>query len=79
MKRRNEPIATDCNKDRGISLDAHAGKVFLKIVASRLWQTTAARSEGLLPEEQLVRLPPRTIDDRYVVRLAPVTRARTTE
>ena len=41
---------TECGNYRGISLVAHAGKVFLKIVATRLSAYCEARN--LLPEEQ---------------------------
>ena len=65
--------------NRGISLGAHAGKVLLlNVVASRL-STYTARDRGITARGT-VRLPPRTINDRYVVRRAPaVARARTTE
>ena len=41
---------TECGNYRGISLVAHAGKVLLKIVATRLNAYCEARN--LLPEEQ---------------------------
>ena len=60
------------------ALIASAGKMWLKIVASRL--SNYCETEGIFPEEQQsVRLPPRTINDRYAVRRALVARARTTE
>ena len=58
---------TDCNNYRGISLVAHAGKVFLKIVASRL--SNYCETKELLPEEQCGFRPARsTIDMLFVVR-----------
>ena len=60
------------------ALIASAGNMWLKIVASRL--SNYCETEGIFPEEQQsVRLPPRTINDRYAVRRALVARARTTE
>ena len=55
---------TDCNYYRGISLVAHAGNVFLKIVASRLsyWEI-----ERLLPAEQCGFCPARPPIDRLLV------------
>ena len=41
---------TECGNYRGISLVAHAGKVLLKIVATRL--NTYCETRNLLPEEQ---------------------------
>ena len=41
---------TECGNYRGISLVAHAGKVLLKIVATRL--STYCEARNLLPEEQ---------------------------
>ena len=41
---------TDCGNYRDISLVAHAGKVLLKIVATKLG--SFCETEGLLPEEQ---------------------------
>ena len=67
---------TDCNTCRGVSLVAHAGNILLKIVASRL--SNYCETEELLPEEQ-GGFPPRTINDWYVVRRAPVPRAQRTE
>ena len=56
---------TDCNKSRGISLVARAGKVLLKIVASRL--IDYCETEGLLPEEQRGFRPARSTIDRLFV------------
>jgi len=58
---------TDCNNYRGISLVAHAGKVLLKIVASRL--SSYCETEHILPEEQCGFRPARsTVDMLFVVR-----------
>ena len=58
---------TDCNNYRGISLVAHAGKVLLKIVASRL--RNYCETEELLPEELCGFRPSRsTIEMWFVVR-----------
>ena len=57
-------------------LVAHAGILLLKIVAPPLATTS---TDGILSEEQVVRLPPRTINDRCAARRAPVARARTAE
>ena len=59
---------TDCSNYRGVSLVAHAGKVLLKIVASRL--SNYCETEGSLPEEQCGFCPAQsTIDLLFVVRL----------
>ena len=70
---------TECGNYRGISLMALAGKVFLKIVATRLSAYYEARN--LLPEEQYGL--PTPFDDGYDVRGPKATRvgkesARTT-
>ena len=52
---------TDCGNYRGISLVAHAGKVLLKIVATRLGGFCEA--EALLPEEQCRFRPHRSTMD----------------
>ena len=69
---------TDCNNYyRGSSLVAHAGKVLLNTVLSRLGNYR--ENEGINTPGETARLPPRTINDRYAVRRAPIARARTTE
>ena len=58
---------TECGNYRGISLVAHAGKVLLKIVATRLRAYCEARN--LLPEEQCGSRPHRsTTDMMFAVR-----------
>ena len=58
---------TECGNYRGISLVAHAGKVLLKIVTTRLSAHYEARN--LLPEEQCGFRPHRsTTDMMFVVR-----------
>ena len=58
---------TECGNYRGISLVAHAGKVLLKIVATRLSAYCEARN--LLPEEQCGFHPHRsTTDMMFAVR-----------
>ena len=58
---------TECGNYRGISLVAHAGKVLLKIVATRLSAYCEARN--LLPEEQCGFRPHRsTTDMMFAVR-----------
>ena len=58
---------TECDNYRGISLVAHAGKVLLKIVATRLSAYYEARN--LLPEEQCGFRPHRsTTDMMFAVR-----------
>ena len=58
---------TDCGNYRGISPVAHAGKVLLKVIASRLMDY--CEQEGILPEEQCGFRPPRsTVDMMFVVR-----------
>ena len=58
---------TDCGNYRGISLDAHAGKFLLKIVALRLG--SYLERERLLPESQCGFRPGRsTVDMMFVVR-----------
>lgn len=58
---------TDCNNYRGISLVAHAGKVLLKIVASRI--SNYCEDRGIFPEEQCGFRPTRsTVDMLFVVR-----------
>ena len=57
----------ECGNYRGISLVAHAGKVLLKIVATRLSAYLGVRS--LLPEEQCGFRPHRsTTDMMFAVR-----------
>ena len=53
---------TECGNYRGISLVAHAGKVLLKIVSTRLSAYCEARS--LLLEEQCGFRPHRSTTDR---------------
>ena len=70
---------TECGNYRGISLVANAGKVFLKIVATRLSAYCEARN--LLPEEQCGFRPHRsTADMKFAVRRLQVGKetARTT-
>ena len=58
---------TECGNYRGVSLVAHAGKVLLKIVATRLSAYCEARN--LLPEEQCGFRPHRsTTDMMFAVR-----------
>ena len=58
---------TECGNYRGISLVAHAGKAFLKIVTTRLSAYCEARN--LLPEEQCGFHPHRsTTDMMFAVR-----------
>ena len=58
---------TDCNNYRGFSLVGHAGKVLLKIVASR--HSNYCESEELLPEKPCGFRPARsTIGMLFVVR-----------
>ena len=59
---------TDCNNYRGIALVAHAGKIMLRIIMSRLSQYFESR--GILPEEQCGFRPGRsTLDMMFVVRM----------
>ncbi|MEP5378883.1 MAG: reverse transcriptase domain-containing protein, partial [Hyphomicrobiales bacterium] len=59
---------TDYNNYRGIPLVAHAGKVLLKIVASRL--SSYCETEEKTPKEQCGFRPARlTVDMLFVVRL----------
>ena len=59
--------STDCNNYRGISLVAHAGKVLLKIVASRL--SNYCEDRGILLKEQCGFRPARsTVDMQFVMR-----------
>ena len=58
---------TECGNYRGISLAAHAGKVFLKVIAGRL--SDDCERENILPEEQCGFRPQRsTVDTMFVVR-----------
>ena len=58
---------TECSNYRGISLVSHAGKVLLKLVATRL--SAYCEREGILPEEQSGFRPGRsTVDMMFVVR-----------
>ena len=64
---RKKKDRTECGNYRGISLVAHAGKVLLKIVATRLSAYCEARN--LLPEEQYGFRPHRsTTDMMFAVR-----------
>ena len=56
---------TECGNYRGISLVAHAGKVLLKIVATRLRAYCEARN--LLPEKQCGFRPHRSTTDMVLV------------
>ena len=57
----------ECSNYRGLSLVAHAGKVLLKIVASRLGDF--CKEAGILPEEQCGFRPQcSTTDMMFVVR-----------
>lgn len=59
---------TKCSNYRGISLTAHAGKVLLKIIQTRLGNY--AETQGILPEEQCGFRPGRsTIDMMFVIRM----------
>ena len=58
---RKKKNRTECGNYRGISLVAHAGKVLLKIVATRLSAYCEARN--LLPEEQCGFRPQRSTTD----------------
>ena len=65
-----EKNRTECSNYRGLSLVAHAGKVFLKIVANRLGDF--CEEAGILPEEQYGFRPQRsTTDMMFVVRRLP--------
>ena len=68
----------ECGNFRGISLVAHAGKVLLKIVATRL--SHYCEREGILPEEQNGFRPRRsTLDMLFVVqRLHELARKKCT-
>ena len=58
---------TECGNCRGISLVAHAGKVLLKVIASRL--SDYCERENILPEEQFGVRPQRsTVEMMFVVR-----------
>ena len=58
---------TECGNYRGISLVSPAGKVLLKVVATRL--SAYCEAKGLLPEEQCGFRPDRsTTDMMFVVR-----------
>ena len=58
---------TDCGNYRGISLVAHAGKVLLKVIASRL--SDYCERENILPEEQCgFRSQRTTVGMMFVVR-----------
>ena len=62
--KKGDPL--ECGNYRGISLGAHAGKVLLKIVATRL--SHYCEREGILPEEQSGFRPRRsTLDMLFVV------------
>lgn len=58
---------TECSNYRGISLVSHAGKILLKVVASRL--SASCEENHLLPEEQHGFRPQRsTVDMLFVMR-----------
>ena len=58
---------TECSSYRGISLVAHAGKVFLEVIAGRL--SDYCERENILPEKQYGFRPQRsTVDMISVVR-----------
>eukprot|EP00752_Nemacystus_decipiens_P015555 g13878.t1 len=62
--KKGDPL--ECGNYRGISLVAHAGKVLLKIVATRL--SNYCEREGILPEEQSGFRPRRsTLDMLFVI------------
>eukprot|EP00752_Nemacystus_decipiens_P018192 g16322.t1 len=62
--KKGDPL--ECGNYRGISLVAHAGKVLLKIVATRL--SHYCEREGILPEEQSSFRPRRsTLDMLFVI------------
>ena len=57
----------ECGSYRGISLEAHAVKVLLKVIAGRL--SDYYERENILPEEQCGFRPQRsTVDMMFVVR-----------
>ena len=65
LRKKKDPA--DCDNYRGISLVAHAGKVFLKIVALRLG--SYLERKRLPPESQCGFRPGRsTVDMMFVVR-----------
>ena len=68
----------ECGNYRGISLVAHAGKVLLKVVASRL--SHYCEREGILPEEQSGFRPHRsTLDMLFAIqRLHELARKKST-
>ena len=58
----------ECGNYRGISLESHAGKVLLNVVARRL--SAYCEAEGLLSEEQWGFQPdPSTTEIMFVVRM----------
>ena len=58
---------TECGSYRGISLEAHAGKVLLKVIAGRL--SGYCERENILPEKQYrFRTQQSTVDMLFVVR-----------
>ena len=58
---------SECGNYRGISLVAHDGKVFLKVIAGGL--SDFCERENILPEEQCGFRPQRsTVDTMFVVR-----------
>ena len=62
--KKGDPL--ECGNYRGISLVAHAGKVLLEIVATRL--SHYCEREGILPEEQSGFRPHRsTLDMLFVI------------
>ena len=65
--------STECGNYRGISLVAHAGKVLLKIVATRI--SAYYEAKGLLSEEQCRFRPHRSTTDICYVRGAQTGRA----
>ena len=58
---------TECENYRGVSLVSNAGKVLLKVVATRI--SAYCEAKGLLPEAQCgFRLNRSTTDTMFVVR-----------
>ena len=56
---------TECGNYRGISLESHAGKVLLKLVARTL--SAYCEAKGLLPEEQWGFQPDRSTTEMVFV------------
>ncbi|CAB1118404.1 unnamed protein product [Ectocarpus sp. CCAP 1310/34] len=74
----NKGDTMECGNYRGISLVAHAGKVLLKVVATRL--SHYCEREGILPEEQSGFRPHRsTLDMLFAIqRLHELARKKST-